>query len=404
VTDVATSETDVPLELETELERQRSALTGYCYRMLGSSFEADDAVQETMLRAWRSIGGFEGRAPLRAWLFRIATNVCFDMLNGRRRRALPMDLGPSAGGDHTVGGPAAEVPWILPMPDRGVVDGADDPAESAALHDDIRLAFVAALQHLQPRPRAVLVLRDVVGWSANEVAAMFHTTATSVHSTLQRARHRLAHARRASGSAASAGDPDPELLARYVDAFLRHDIDALVALLHADVTVSMPPNLEWMQGRAAMARWWRGGGAECLGSRLVPTRANGTAAFGLYRPAAPGRYDPFGLQVMESSSGLISAIHTFIEPRLFPLFQLPARLVECTPTTPPGDSLRGGAAEAVPPTSIWRDAGSERPARAVDEARAVTSTRRPSRSDPEGGRPWPTTNCQGLVHPRREHS
>ncbi|HEV8627315.1 MAG TPA: sigma-70 family RNA polymerase sigma factor [Acidimicrobiia bacterium] len=316
------------LALEAELERHRVALTGYCYRMLGSVFEADDAVQETMLRAWRALGRYEGRASVRSWLFRIATNVCIDLLNGRRRRALPMDLGPASPGDREVAGPAHDIPWMTPVPDGRVIDPTGDPAEQAVARDSIRLAFVAALQHLGPRPRAVLILRDVLGWSANDVAAVLDTTATAVHSLLQRAHRTLAAAGAATdtGGAGSLSTADRALLARYVDAFVRYDVEALLAVIHEDATVSMPPNREWLWGRASIERWWRGPGSECRGSRVLPTSANGTPALGVYRPRPDGTFGAFAIQVVEMSTGLITGIHNFLEPDLFPLFGLPARL------------------------------------------------------------------------------
>lgn len=311
-------------DLEAEFERQRVALTGYCYRMLGSAFDADDAVQETMVRAWRGVSRFEGRAALRSWIFRIATNVCFDMLKGRGRRALPMDLGPASSGDMPPDAPSGEVSWLQPVPDNRVI-AADDPAEKSSSRDSVRLAFVAALQHLPPRQRAVLVLRDVLRWQATEVAVLLGTTPTSVHSTLQRARRSLAT--RDLGAPPAALDAEQRaLLDRYVDAFERYDIDALVALLHDDATMSMPPLSLWLRGPDAIGRWWRGHGAACRGGRLIPTvaRANGSPAFGLYRRAAAG--GDFGLQVVELGEGRIRGIHTFLDADLAGLFGLPAVL------------------------------------------------------------------------------
>ncbi len=314
-------------DLEAGFERHRVELTGYCYRMLGSAFDADDAVQETMVRAWRGFARFEGRASLRSWLYRIATNVCFDMLHGRSRRALPMDLGPSSSGDAPADEPAGEVRWLQPVPDHRVVP-AGDPAEVASGRETIRLAFVAALQHLPPRQRAVLILRDVLGWQATEVGELLGVTGTSVHSTLQRARVRLAT--RDLGEPPAAMDAaDRALLARYVDAFERYDIESLVALLHEDATMTMPPNSLWLHGPEALARWWRGAGAACRGSRLVPTAAaNGSPAFGQYRPSGVVADQRFGIQVVELSGGRIRGIHAFIEPRLLGLFGLPDRRPE----------------------------------------------------------------------------
>jgi RNA polymerase sigma-70 factor, ECF subfamily len=312
-------------ELERVLEQHRRALTGFCYRMMGSTFEADDAVQETMVRAWRGYAGYEGRSTLRSWLYRIATNVCLDALQGRARRAVPMDLGPASSGDVPQDAGPPEVAWLQPVPDAAVLAPHGDPADTVAARESVRLAFVAALQHLPPRQRAVLILRDVLGWHASEVAELLDTTATSVHSALQRAHARLAT--RPPAPAAAPLDADhAALLDRYVDAFERYDVDALVALLHQDATMSMPPLALWMHGPDALRRWWRGPGAACGGSRLVVTAANGSPAYGLYRPAADGGFDAFGIHVLEVVDGRIFGIHTFIEPALFPRFGLPARL------------------------------------------------------------------------------
>ena len=314
--------------LELELETHRRELTGYCYRVLGSGFEAEDAVQETMVRAWRGIDGFEGRSGLRSWLYRIATNVCLDMLRGQQRRARPMDLGPSSTADCALPAGAPEHTWVQPVPDARVLCAGGDPAELAVSRETIRLAFVAALQHLPPRQRAVLILREVLGWQASEVAELLDTSVVSVNSALQRARSTL-----------SALDVDVEcseptgldagqrqLLARYVDAFERYDIASLVALLHQDATFSMPPYPMWLRGPLEVSRWLLGPGAGCRGSRLVPTAANGCAAFGSYRPAAQGAYEPFALQVLEVSGGHISGIHNFLYTELFAAFGLPPRL------------------------------------------------------------------------------
>ncbi len=303
-------------------ERYRPELTGYCYRMLGAVFEADDAVQETLVRAWRSQGGFEGRSSVRAWLYRIATNVCLDMATNRSRRALPMDLGPASAGD--VGAVLPEATWLEPVPDDRVMAVGADPADVVVARSTIRLAFVAALQHLPPRQRAVLILRDVLGWPAIEVAALLDTSDTAVHSALARARVTLAA--RGVGRDGPGADLDHEhleLLDRYVDAFERYDVDALVALLHEDATLSMPPFAAWFSGRSAIEAWWRGEGSACRGSRLVATTANGRPGFGLYHPSAGGGHEPFAIVVLESAQGRITELHNFIDARLFPLFGLP---------------------------------------------------------------------------------
>ena len=304
-------------------------MTGYCYRMLGSAFEAEDAVQETFLRAWRSFDGFEGRAALRSWLYRIATNVCLDMLNGRQRRALPMDLGPARSPDGPVGGTLPEVTWIEPVPD-GLVVADSDPAEVAVSRETIRLAFVAALQHLPPRQRAVLILCEVLRWKATEVAELLESSVASVNSALQRARATLA------ASSVSSTDPAPalddsqrELLSRYVAAFESYDMETLTSLIQEDAKQSMPPYELWLSGRDDILRWWVGPGAGCRGSRVIPTMAaNGSPAFGQYRPSASGTgYDPWALQVLEVANGRIVEFTFFLDTeRLFPLFGLPGRL------------------------------------------------------------------------------
>jgi RNA polymerase sigma-70 factor (ECF subfamily) len=311
-----------------ELETHRRELTGYCYRMLGSGFEAEDAVQETMVRAWRGLDGFEGRSGLRSWLYRIATNVCIDMLRGSQRRARPMDLGPSVTAESSLGPGLPETTGIGPIADDRVLPPDGDPAEMAATRETIRLAFVAALQHLPPRQRAVLILREVLCWHASEVADLLDTTVASVNSALQRARATLATDDVAATSPSPAGAEEKALLARYVDAFERYDIDSLVSLLREDATFSMPPYALWLRGPREAGRWYLGQGSGCRGSRLIATSANGCAAFGAYRPAGPGAHEPFCLQVLEVSGDRIGAIHHFLDPALFPAFGLPTRLEE----------------------------------------------------------------------------
>ena len=314
------------VDLRPELEAYRRELTGYCYRMLGSGFEAEDAVQETMVRAWRGLDRFEGRAALRSWLYRIATNVCLDMLRGPQRRARPMDLGPASTADGRLGPATPESTWVQPIADGKVLpDDVNDPAELAASRESIRLAFVAALQHLPPRQRAVLILREVLRWQASEVAELLDTSVASVNSALQRARATLAE-RDLDATPSQVDDQQRDLLARYVDAFERYDISSLVALLHEDAVQSMPPWALWLQGRDEMGKWYLGQGIGCKGSRLVATAANGCPAFGSYRPAGPGVWEPWGIQVIEVSGERISAIHNFIYPELFPAFGLPTRL------------------------------------------------------------------------------
>jgi RNA polymerase sigma-70 factor (ECF subfamily) len=304
-----------------ELEQHRRELTAYCYRMLGSPFEAEDAVQDTLLRAWKNIDRFEGRSALRSWLYSIATNVCLDLLNGRERRARPMDLGPAREPVEANLSTLPEVTWIEPLP-------AGDPAEVAESRETIRLAFVAALQHLPPRQRAVLILCEVLRWKAAEVAELLDTSVASVNSALQRARATL-EASDIKPSEPALDDPDRELLARYVEAFERYDMDALTSLIHEDATQSMPPFDLWLRGRDDIFTWWVGPGAGCRGSRVIPTvAANGSPAFGQYKPSDSGEgYEPWALQVLEISGGRIVELTFFLGTEtLFPLFGLPAHL------------------------------------------------------------------------------
>ena len=314
-------------ELEGLLESYRRELTGYCYRMLGSAFDAEDAVQETFVRAWRSFDRFEGRSSLRSWLYRIATNVSLDMLNGRERRARPMDLGPSREPIVENLNALPEVTWIEPIPD-GRVAPEGDPADVAIAHDTIRLAFVAALQHLPPRQRAVLILCEVLRWQASEVAELLETSVASVNSALQRARATLEATDLTTDAPLSVEAADAELLERYVQAFERYDMEALTALIHEDATQSMPPYDMWLTGRDDIFRWWWGPGIGCAGSRVIPTvAANGAPAFGQYKPAEGGGYEPWALQVLEIHDGKIGELTFFLDTeRIFPLFGLPPRL------------------------------------------------------------------------------
>ncbi|HSJ94028.1 MAG TPA: sigma-70 family RNA polymerase sigma factor [Gaiellaceae bacterium] len=313
-------------ELEAEFEQHRTELTAYCYRMLGSA-DAEDAVQETFIRAWRAYDRFEGRAQVRSWLYKIATNVCLDQLESRKRRARPMDLGPA-------GEPVAEnlnalpeVTWIEPIPEGRVVPEAD-PAEVAQARETIKLAFVAALQHLPPRQRAVLILCEVLRWKASEVADLLETSVASVNSALQRARATLEQTDAGAHGQTTLEESDQELLARYVQAFEAYDMDALTALIHEDATQSMPPFDLWLHGREDIFTWWWGPGIGCQGSRVVPTiAANGSPAFGQYKPAEGGGYEPWALQVLELRDGKIVELTFFLDTeRVFPLFGLPLRL------------------------------------------------------------------------------
>jgi len=306
-----------------ELEQHRRELTAHCYRMLGSPFEAEDAVQETLLRAWKSLDRFEGRSSLRSWLYRIATNVCLDLLDGKERRARPMDLGP-AGEPVIENLHTPEVPWLQPVPDSLVAD----PAEAVASRETIRLAFVAALQHLPPRQRAVLILCEVLRWKASEVAELLETSTASVNSALQRARATLEQVELTPET--TSGEPDRELLERYVKAFEDYDVEALTDLIHEDATQSMPPFDLWLSGRDDIFAWWFGAGIGCKGSRVIPagSTANGSPAYGQYKPKENGEgHEPWALMVLEVSGGRIAEFTFFLDVEtLFPLFGLPLRL------------------------------------------------------------------------------
>jgi RNA polymerase sigma-70 factor, ECF subfamily len=315
-------------ELEDQLEQYRRELTAYCYRMLGSASESEDAVQETFLRAWRNYDRFEGRAALKTWLYRIATNVCLDMLDGSQRRARPMDLSEPRTASTPLGNALPEATWIQPIPDDRVVAQEGDPAELAVVRESVRLAFVAALQHLPPKQRAVLVLREVLRWKADEVAELLDTTVASVNSALQRARATLAAVPAEDIETHRPMDEEQRmLLSRYVEAFESYDLDALTSLLHEDATWSMPPYELWLRTHLDIRRWCLGPGIGCRGSRLVPTVANGVPAFGQYKPAGDGGFEPWSLQVLEISGGGIAGISFFLDTEtIFPLFGLPARL------------------------------------------------------------------------------
>jgi RNA polymerase sigma-70 factor (ECF subfamily) len=308
-----------------DLEQYRRELTGYCYRMLGSAFEAEDAVQETLVRAWKGFDQFEGRSAVRSWLYRIATNVCLDMLRGRQRRARPMDMGPSSTTDAFNGEQFPEHAWVTPIPDGAVLPDDGDPAELAAAKDTIRLAFVTALQNLPAKQRAVLLLREVLRWQATEVAELLDTSVASVNSALQRARATLAE-RDERAEVQSPNEAQRALLTKYVDAFQRYDIPQLVSLLRDDAIQSMPPYSMWLRGPEEISRWLLGPGIDCKGSRLLATSANGTAAFGQYRVDPEGGYKPWSLVVVEVSGDRIVGLHNFLDTSIFRLFGLPDHL------------------------------------------------------------------------------
>ena len=310
-----------------QLEPFRRELTAYCYRMLGSAFEAEDAAQETLLRAWSKFEGFQGRSQVRTWLYRIATNVCLDMAPAAQRRARPMDL--FSPGSATAPNLARleENIWVGPVPDERVLAG--DPAEVAVGRESIRLAFIAALQKLAPRQRAVLILREVLAWSAAETAELLDSSVASVNSALQRARATLAEDGAASGDTAKPLDEEQrEFLAKYVKAFEAFDIDGLTELLRADVWLNMPPYQLWLQGVDELRAWWNGAGSGCRGSRLLAVEANGMPAFAQYRAAEDGDgFTPWAIMVLEIRDGRLAGIGNYLDTeRLFPLFGMPARL------------------------------------------------------------------------------
>jgi len=255
------------------LETHRTALTGHCYRMLGSAADADDAVQETMVRAWRNLDRFEGRSSVRTWLYRIATNVCLDQLSDGARRMRPFEEGPASVVETASLETRDRTHWLEPIPDARAIPVDANPFEQAVLRQSIRLAFVAALQHLPPRQRATLLLAEVLGWSAAETAECLDMTVAAVNSGLQRARATMS-ARNAPSSADVLNEEQSAMLDRYVDAFHAYDVEALVSLLREDATFSMPPFLLWLQGPDSVRNWLHGPGTPCQGSKLVRVAAS----------------------------------------------------------------------------------------------------------------------------------
>ncbi|HEX2680464.1 MAG TPA: sigma-70 family RNA polymerase sigma factor [Candidatus Dormibacteraeota bacterium] len=309
-----------------DLEQHRGELTAYCYRMLGSPFDAEDAVQDVFVRAWRNREGFEGRSTMRSWLYRIATNVCLDMLKSKERRARPMDLGPSVEPIEANLNVPTEISWLEPVP-MTLISPERDPADVAVANESIRLAFVAALQRLPARQRAVLILREVLDWQASEVAELMETSVASVNSALQRARAALARNKELE-SDQPLSDADRAMLERYVTAFERYDLHALTALIREDAKQSMPPYDMWLAGREDIMRWWFGPGIGCQGSRVIPTiSANGMPTFAQYKPSPNGGYDPWALQVLRLRDGRVAEFTFFLDTaKLFPLFGMPLHL------------------------------------------------------------------------------
>ncbi|HZU48475.1 MAG TPA: sigma-70 family RNA polymerase sigma factor [Mycobacterium sp.] len=318
-------------------EQYRSELLAYCYRMLGSLDDCEDLVQDTYLRAWRSYEGFEGRSSVRLWLYKIATNTYLTALQTRRRRPLPSGLSaPADSAAATLAAPASDIPWLQPAPDSLLYGATDDPAVVASHRSTVRLAFVAALQHLSPLQRAVLVLRDVLGWQAREVAEMLDTSTAAVNSALQRARSQLDQARPILDELAEPTEPAVrDLLDRYMAAFEHADIDELAELLRADVEVEMPPIPTWFAGRDAVCGFlarvvlhtpdqWR----------LTYTQANGAPAFAMYRRAPDGSFRASGLDVLSLAGGRVARIVAFNDPTLVARFGLPETYLVGPPAAP----------------------------------------------------------------------
>ncbi len=366
---VACGAVTVSAPAAADLEGYRRELTGYCYRMLGSGFDAEDAVQETMIRAWRSADGFEGRSSLRSWLYRIATNVCLDMLRGQKRRARPMELGPSRPPvEASLETVLPEGSWVSPIADDRVLPVEADPAELVMERETVRLAFVAALQHLPSRQRAVLILCEVLRWQAAEAAELLDMTVTAVNSALQRARATMASLEDRIVPAPL--EPDQQhLLTRFADAFERYDIDSLVSLLRHDAVQSMPPYAMWLQGPVDIGKFMLGPGIACSGSVLVPTAANGSPAFGQYKPDPHGGHAPWALQVLEVSGDRISAIHFFLDAdRLFASFGLPAHLPAEAGEVEQLHQRRTGVLQANPPS--YASSGQLQSGQPIDDRQA----------------------------------
>ena len=312
----------------------RRELTAHCYRMTGSVHDAEDLVQETYLRAWRAYEGFEGRSSVRTWLYRIATNVCLTALEGKDRRPLPTGLGAPASDPGDPLTQSSEVSWLEPAPDPLVAGESSDPATIVTEREGIRLAFVAALQYLPARQRAVLVLRDVLRWRASEVAKALETTEAAVNSALQRAHAQLARADLSRDTLEERLDADQQdLLDRYVKAFWDKDIDAIVGMLTRDAVWEMPPFTGWYTGAEAIGRLID---TQCPGGvndmPMVATRANGQPAFGLYMRQPDGSFTPFHLKVLTIRDNRVEHVAAFFDTDLFERFGLPARLPADHPT------------------------------------------------------------------------
>lgn len=311
-------------ETLTDLESHRVSLMGHCYRMLGSSTDAEDAVQEALLRAWRARSDFDGRSSLRHWLHRIATNVCLDALASRKRRTRPVIDGPEGSVDDVLE-QHERTHWIEPVPDAKAIPTDVGADELIVLRQSVRLAFVAALQNLTPRERAALLLTEVLGWSVAETAESLNTTPAAINSALQRARATMAKTPAQTQKPLTAAQA--HLIDQYVAAFERYDVASMLDLFHEDATLSMPPFRLWLRGRDSMARWLLGRGSGCRGSRLIPTWACASPAMGQYRPNPNGGYRAWALIVLEHEGEKFSAMNSFLDVEtLFPLFGMPLSL------------------------------------------------------------------------------
>ncbi|WP_280266445.1 sigma-70 family RNA polymerase sigma factor [Nocardia wallacei] len=319
---------EITREVLEQFEGYRRELCAYAYRMLGSSFEAEDAVQDAFTRAWKAYGSFEGRSSLRSWLYKITTNVCLDMLDGPQRRARPMDLSGPSSPDTPLPPAQPDYVWVEPIP-NGMAFGSD-PAEHATAKDSLRLAFVAAVQHLPATQRAILIMREVLRFSANETADMLTMSPASVNSALQRARATMSKVQPDESGGYDESDEDQrKLVDGFVEAFEAYDMDTLTSLLKQDVALSMPPFELWISGPENVARFMVTTGSQCRGSKMVPLAgANGLPAFGHYKPSGePGVYVPWSITVLELDGDRISGLHFFLDTdRMFPLFGLEKEL------------------------------------------------------------------------------
>jgi RNA polymerase sigma-70 factor (ECF subfamily) len=318
-----------------QLETHRVALTGHCYRMLGSAVDAEDAVQEAMVRAWRNMENFDGRSSLRTWLYRIATNVCLDALSDRARRERPTEMGAPGSIDATLE-TRPRNHWLEPIADARALPHDVDPSEQLALRQSLKLAFVAALQHLPPKSRAALLLTEVLGWSAAEVAESLDSSVPAINSALQRARATLS-TRDLAATQASLSPSQEELVERYMSAFIQYDVDRLTTLLREDASLCMPPYTLWLRGIPSIHRWLTGPGSACRGSRLHPIAASGgSPAFAQWRPNPDGTgHHAWAVLMVELAGDQIAHMISFLDVEtLFPMFGLPLSLAPGQPIVP----------------------------------------------------------------------